>query len=46
MGALEVSAIAAPFIVREICESRLDELGLIAEELAELLDPERMSGEG
>ncbi len=30
--------------VREICESRLDDLGLTAAELTELLDPARMSG--
>ncbi len=31
--------------VREICEARRDELGLTSEELGELLDPARMSGE-
>ena len=31
--------------VREICESRLEDLGLTDAELAELLDPARMSGE-
>jgi len=31
--------------VRELCEARLDELGMSKEELNRLLDPERMSGE-
>jgi len=31
--------------VRELCEEQLDELGLTKDELTELLDPARMSGE-
>ncbi len=38
-------SVAGGRTVREICEDRLEELGLTAEELLELLDAGRMSGE-
>ncbi len=44
-SAIAKESVASGRTVREICESRLDELGLNAEELAGLLDPARMSGE-
>jgi fumarate hydratase class II len=45
-AAIAKESVASGRTVREICESRLDELGLTADDLAELLDPARMSGEG
>lgn len=45
-AAIAKESVASGRTVREICESRLEELGLTADELAELLDPARMSGEG
>jgi len=45
-AAIAKESVASGRTVREICESRSDELGLTVEELAELLDPARMSGEG
>ena len=44
-AALAKESVASGRTVREICESRLDALGLTAEELAGLLDPARMSGD-
>ena len=44
-AAIAKESVVSGRTVREICESRLDELGLTAEELGELLDPARMSGD-
>ena len=44
-AAIAKESVASGRTVREICESRLQELGLTAGELAGLLDPGRMSGE-
>jgi fumarate hydratase class II len=44
-AAIAKESVTSGRTVREICESRLADLGLTAEELAELLDPARMSGE-
>ncbi len=44
-SAIAKESVASGRTVREICESRLDELGLTGEELAGLLDPVRMSGD-
>ena len=43
-SAIAKESVASGRTVREICENRLEELGLTAEELAGLLDPARMSG--
>ncbi|MEY3898260.1 MAG: hypothetical protein RLZZ214_3781 [Verrucomicrobiota bacterium] len=43
-SAIAKESVASERTVREICEGRLEELGLTAEELAGLLDPARMSG--
>ena len=45
-AAIAKESVASGRTVREICESRLGELGLTANELGELLDPARMSGGG
>ncbi len=45
-AAIAKESVASGRTVREICESRLDELGLRAAELAGLLDAARMSGAG
>ena len=44
-AAIAKESVASGRTVREICESRSDELGLTAHELGELLDPARMSGD-
>ncbi len=44
-AALAKESVASGRTVREICESRLEALGLTAQELAGLLDPARMSGD-
>ena len=44
-AAIAKESVASGRTVREICESRLEELGLTADELAGLLDPARMSGD-
>ena len=44
-AAIAKESIASGRTVREICESRLDEIGLTREELAEFLDAARMSGD-
>ncbi len=44
-AAIAKESVASGRTVREICESRLDDLGLTAGELADLLDPARMSGD-
>ena len=44
-AAIAKESVASGRTVREICESRLHELGLTAGQLTELLDPARMSGE-
>ncbi len=44
-SAIAKESVASGKTVREICESRLDALGLTAQELQELLDPARMSGD-
>lgn len=44
-AAIAKESVSSGRTVREICVSRLDELGLTAEELAESLDAGRMSGE-
>jgi fumarate hydratase class II len=43
-SAIAKESVATGRTVREICESRLGQLELTADELAELLDPARMSG--
>jgi fumarate hydratase, class II len=43
-SAIAKESVATGHTVRQICESRLEELGLTAAELADLLDPARMSG--
>ena len=43
-SAIAKESVASGRTVRQICESRLDDLGLTAGELAGLLDPARMSG--
>jgi fumarate hydratase class II len=43
-SAIAKESVATGRSVRDLCESRLGELGLSAAELAELLDPARMSG--
>ena len=43
-AAIAKESVASGRTVREICESRLNELGLTADEIKELLDPARMSG--
>ncbi len=45
-SAIAKESIATGRTVRDLCESRLSELGLTADELANLLDPPRMSGGG
>lgn len=45
-AAIAKESVASGRTVREICELRLEELGLTAGELVDLLDPARMSGEG
>jgi fumarate hydratase class II len=44
-AAIAKESVASGRTVREICEARLDELGLTATELAGLLDAARMSGD-
>lgn len=44
-AAIAKESVATKRTVREICEERLAELGISAEELKELLDPARMAGE-
>ena len=44
-AAIAKESVASGRTVREICETRLDELGLTAEELTGLLDAARMSGD-
>ena len=44
-AAIAKESVSSGRTVREICESRLEELELETEELVELLDPARMSGE-
>ncbi|MES2661597.1 MAG: class II fumarate hydratase [Verrucomicrobiota bacterium] len=44
-AAIAKESVASGRTVREICESRLEELGLTTGELAELLDAGRMSGD-
>ncbi|MEO5914263.1 MAG: class II fumarate hydratase [Luteolibacter sp.] len=44
-AAIAKESVASGRPVREICESRLVELGITASELEELLDPARMSGD-
>jgi fumarate hydratase class II len=43
-AAIANESVASGRHVREICANRLDELGLSSQELAQLLDPARMSG--
>ncbi len=43
-AAIAKESVASGRTVREICENRLDELGISERELEELLDPIRMSG--
>jgi fumarate hydratase, class II len=43
-SAIAKESVATGRTVRQICESRLEDLGLTAAELATLLDPARMSG--
>jgi fumarate hydratase class II len=43
-AAIAKESVATGRTVREICENRLDDLGLTAAELVSLLDPARMSG--
>ena len=45
-AAIAKESVTSGRTVREICESRLEGLGLTADELAELLNPARMSGGG
>lgn len=45
-AAIGKESVASGRTVREICENRLAELGLGADELKELLNPARMSGDG
>ncbi len=44
-AAIAKESVATGLTVREICEMRLEEIGLASEELAGLLDPARMSGD-
>ncbi|MES2438121.1 MAG: class II fumarate hydratase [Verrucomicrobiota bacterium] len=44
-AAIAKESVSSGRTVREICEGSLEALGLTAEELVELLDPARMSGE-
>jgi fumarate hydratase class II len=44
-SAIAKESVAMGRTVRELCESRVDELGITREELTELLDPARMAGE-
>jgi fumarate hydratase class II len=44
-AAIAKESVASGRTVREICETRLDEFGLTAEELTGLLDAARMSGD-
>jgi len=44
-SAIAKESVATKRTVRELCAERLDELGITAEELTELLDPARMAGE-
>jgi fumarate hydratase class II len=44
-AAIAKESVATGRTVREICASRLEELGLTAQNLADLLDPARMSGD-
>ncbi len=44
-SAIAKESVATKRTVREICEERLADLGISAEELRELLDPARMAGE-
>lgn len=45
-AALAKEAMGAGRTIRELCEERLDELGMDQKQLDEALDPQRMTGEG